>query len=59
MKSCLPLVSYLFKVAPDWSAIMVLSIFLHLSSVKPKQVCTAPAGRQVISTILAAPQWEL
>jgi hypothetical protein len=37
MKSSLPLVSYLFKVAPYWSVIMVLSIFLLLSNVnQPK-----------------------
>jgi hypothetical protein len=33
--------------------------FLQLSNVKPTQVCSAPAGRQVISTTLAAPQREL
>jgi hypothetical protein len=35
---------------------MVLSTFLQLSNVKQTQVCSAPAGRQVISTTLAAPQ---
>jgi hypothetical protein len=59
MKSCLPLVPYLFKVVPYWSVIMVLSTFLQLSYVKPTQVCSAPAGRQVISTTLAAPQKDL
>jgi hypothetical protein len=29
------------------------------ANVKPTQVCSAPAGRQVISTTLAAPQREL
>jgi hypothetical protein len=33
--------------------------FLQLSNIKPTQVCSAPAGRQVISTTLAAPQREL
>jgi hypothetical protein len=33
--------------------------FLQFSNVKPTQVCSAPAGRQVISTTLAAPQREL
>jgi hypothetical protein len=33
--------------------------FLPLSNVKPSQVCSAPAGRQVISTTLAAPQREV
>jgi hypothetical protein len=32
---------------------------LQLSNVKPTQVCSAPSGRQVISTTLAAPQREL
>jgi hypothetical protein len=41
-------------------ALLVLyQLFLQLSNVKPTQVCSAPAGRQVISTTLAAPQWEL
>jgi hypothetical protein len=30
--------------------------FLKLSNVKPTQVCSAPAGGEVISTTLAAPQ---
>jgi len=47
------------KVVPYWSLIMVSSTFLQLSNVKPTKVCSAPAGRQVISTILAAPQKEL
>jgi hypothetical protein len=38
---------------------MVLSTFLQLSNVKPTQVCSAPAGRRVISTTLAAPRREL
>jgi hypothetical protein len=38
-----------------WS---VLSTFVQLSSVKPTQVCSAPAGRQVNSTTLAAPERE-
>ncbi len=33
--------------------------FLQLSNVNPTQVCSAPAGRQVISTTLAAPKREL
>ncbi len=33
--------------------------FMQLSNVKPTQVCSAQAGRQVNSTALAAPQWEL
>ncbi len=33
--------------------------FFQLSNVKPTQVCSAPAGRQVISTTLAVPQREL
>jgi hypothetical protein len=37
---------------------MVLSTFLQLSIVKPTQVYSAPAGRQVILTTLAAPQRE-
>jgi hypothetical protein len=32
--------------------------FLQLSNVKPTQVCSAQAGRQVNSTALAAPQWN-
>jgi hypothetical protein len=43
------------KVVPYWSLIMVSSTFLQLSNVKPTKVCSAPAGRQVISTILAPP----
>jgi hypothetical protein len=35
---------------------MLLSTFLKLSYVKPTQVCSGPAGRQVISTTLSAPQ---
>jgi hypothetical protein len=50
----LALVSYLFKVAPFWSVIMVLSTILQLTKVKPTQVCSAQAGRQVITTTLAA-----
>jgi hypothetical protein len=42
-----------------WSVTMVLSTFLQLSNVEPTQVCSAPAGRQVILTTLAAPQREL
>jgi hypothetical protein len=38
---------------------MVLLTFLQLSNVKPTQICSAPAARQVISTTLAAPQREL
>jgi hypothetical protein len=30
--------------------------FFAMSNVKPTQVCSAPAGRQFISTTLAAPQ---
>jgi hypothetical protein len=33
--------------------------FLQLSNVKPTQVYSAPADRQVISSTLAAPQREL
>jgi hypothetical protein len=33
--------------------------FFALSNVKPTQVCSAPAGRQVIITTTAAPQREL
>jgi hypothetical protein len=48
------------KVTPYLSVIMVLSTFLQLSIiVKPTQVCCAPAGRRIISTTMAAPQWEL
>jgi hypothetical protein len=32
----------------------VFSWYLQLSNVKPTQVCSAPAGRKVISTTLAA-----
>jgi hypothetical protein len=53
------IVPFWLKVAPFWSVITVLSTFLQLSNVKPNQVCCAPAGRQVISTTLAAPQREL
>jgi hypothetical protein len=35
---------------------VVLSTFLQLTNVKPTQVCSAPAGHQVISTTLAASQ---
>jgi hypothetical protein len=35
-----------------------LKIFLQLYNVMPTQVCSAPAGRQV-KTTLAAPQREL
>jgi hypothetical protein len=35
-----------------------LKTFLQLSNVKPTQVCRSQAGRQVISTALAAPQRE-
>jgi hypothetical protein len=38
---------------------MDLSTFLQLSNVKPTKVCSAPTGRQVISTALAATQREL
>jgi hypothetical protein len=38
---------------------MVLSTFLQLSNVKQTQICNAPAGRQDISTALAAHQTEL
>jgi hypothetical protein len=38
------------------SVVMVLLTFLQLSNVNPTQVCSAPAGRQVISTNLVAPQ---
>jgi hypothetical protein len=34
--------------------IMVLINFLQLSNVKPTQVCSAPAGRQVILTTLGS-----
>jgi hypothetical protein len=44
-------VSYLVKVVPYWSLLMVLSTILQLSNVKPTQVCSAPADRYVISTI--------
>jgi hypothetical protein len=50
-------VPYQFKVAPYWS--VVLSTVLQLSNVKSTQVSSAPAGRKVISTTLAAPQREL
>jgi hypothetical protein len=56
------MVFYLFKVAPywsQWSVMIVLLTILQLSNVKPTQVCSAPAGRQGISTTLAAPQREL
>jgi hypothetical protein len=43
------IVPYQFKVAPYWSFI---NFILQLSNVKPTQVCSAPAGRQVISTTL-------
>ncbi len=33
-----------------------IKLFLELSSVKPIQLCSAQAGRQVISTALAAPK---
>jgi hypothetical protein len=36
-------------VAPYWSVIIVLSTFLQSSNVKPTQVCSAPAGRQVFN----------
>jgi hypothetical protein len=39
--------------------VFFIDIFLQLSNVKPTQVCSARAGRQVISTALAAPQGEL
>jgi hypothetical protein len=55
----LALVPYLFKVAPYWLVIMVLSTFLQLSNVKPTQVCSTQADRKVILTTLAAPQREL
>jgi hypothetical protein len=41
------------------SVIMVLPTFLQLSNVNPTQVCSAPEGRQIISTILPAIQREL
>jgi hypothetical protein len=37
----------------------IYQLFLQLSNVKPTQVCSALACRQVISTTLAAPQREL
>jgi hypothetical protein len=37
-------------MAPYGLVIMILSTFLQLSTVNPTQVCSAPAGRQVIST---------
>ncbi len=51
--------SCLFKVAPYWSVMMVLSPFWQLSNVKPTQVCSAPERSQVISTTLAEPLREL
>jgi hypothetical protein len=36
-----------------------ISTFLQLPNVKPSQVCSAQAGRQIFSTALAAPQREL
>jgi hypothetical protein len=48
----------LAQSGPSWSVMMVLSPFLQLSKFKPTLVYSAPAGRQVISTILAAPQRE-
>jgi hypothetical protein len=44
---------------PYRSVIIVLSTFLQLSNLKPTQVCSAPAARQVISTTLAVPKKEL
>jgi hypothetical protein len=39
--------------------VIVLSTFLQSSNFKPAKVCSAQAGRQGISTALAAPQREL
>jgi hypothetical protein len=41
------------------SHIGFINFFLQLSNVKPAHVGSAPAGHQVISTTLAAPQREL
>ncbi len=49
------IVPYSFK----WRILVFLSTFLQLSNGRPTQVCSAPAGRQVISTTLATPQKEL
>jgi hypothetical protein len=49
----------LFVQSGTFLVLMVLSTFLKLSSVKPTQVCSAPAVRKAISTTLAAPQREL
>jgi hypothetical protein len=59
LPAAVPLVSYLFKETHYWSVINGFINFLQLSNVKPTQVCSAPAVRQVISTTLAAPQREL
>jgi hypothetical protein len=32
--------------------------FFEIAHAKSTQVCSAPAGRQVITTTLVAPQWE-
>jgi hypothetical protein len=57
MKSCSPLVPYKFKSG----ALLVshngfINFFFQLSNDKPTQVFSAPAGRQDVSTTLAAPQ---
>ncbi len=46
MKSCLPLVCYLFKVAPYWSIIMVLSTFCNCPMLsQPKSAVHQQAGK--------------
>jgi hypothetical protein len=46
-------------VVKSGAFLVVLSTFLQLYKVKPTEVSSAPAGRQVISTTLAAPQFCL
>jgi hypothetical protein len=46
-------------LSSKWRLIGVLSTFFQLTNVKPTQFSSAQAGRQVISTALAAPQREL